>query len=223
MSNYYEDKLNSNGLVQVYDTKIQRVRQYLDAEIQFVKDYLKGSEKVLELGAGYGRIVKEISSFCSYITGIDISKDSVFLSEEYLKDIDNGVVRQLDVHSIEATDQYDIVLCLQNGLSAMRIDTDEQIERILELVKPGGRMYFSTYSNKFWNYRIDWFVEQSEKGLLGELDFNKTKDGVIVCKDGFRATTHTIEDLNLIGERSGYPYEIKEVDESSLFLIISKS
>ena len=67
-----------------------------------------------------------------------------------------------------------------------------------------------------------WFQEQAEKGLLGEIDFEKTKNGVIICKDGFQALTHTTEDLRRIGELSGHKYETKEVDESSLFLIIHK-
>ena len=51
---------------------------------------------------------------------------------------------------------------------------------------------------------------------------SKTKDGVIICKDGFKAITHTPEDLKKIGELSGYEYQIQEVDESSIFLIIHK-
>ena len=50
----------------------------------------------------------------------------------------------------------------------------------------------------------------------------QTKDGVIICKDGFRATTSTPEDFEHIGKMLGCPYEIKEVDGSSLFLVIDK-
>lgn len=68
-----------------------------------------------------------------------------------------------------------------------------------------------------------WFQEQAEKGLLGKLDFDRTKDGVIICEDGFSARTHTQKDLEIIGNKSGCEYQIKEVDESSLFLIIHKN
>ena len=50
----------------------------------------------------------------------------------------------------------------------------------------------------------------------------KTRDGVIVCKDGFRATTQTPEEYEAIGQKSGSPYEVTEVDGSSLFLVIRK-
>jgi len=30
---------------------------------------------------------------------------------------------------------------------------------------------------------------QSASGLLGEIDYEKTQKGIIICKDGFSATT----------------------------------
>jgi 2-polyprenyl-6-hydroxyphenyl methylase/3-demethylubiquinone-9 3-methyltransferase len=114
------------------------------------------------------------------------------------------------------------LLCLQNGLSALKGDTLKLIEISLRALLKGGKAYFSTYSAKFWQYRLAWFKEQVDKGLLGELDEEQTKDGVIVCKDGFRAVTFTENDFVKLGESSGCRYEIKEVDDSSLFLIITK-
>lgn len=67
-----------------------------------------------------------------------------------------------------------------------------------------------------------WFKEQADKDLLGELDMEKTKNGEIVCKDGFRATTFTESELENLGKASGCKWQIAEVDESSIFLIIQK-
>jgi len=50
----------------------------------------------------------------------------------------------------------------------------------------------------------------------------QTRDGVIACQDGFRAVTFTEDDFIKFGEASRCRYEIREVDESSLFLIIMK-
>ncbi len=220
--NYYDENLNSQKLFRVYETQIPRVSQYLAAEIDFVKKDLKKSDSVLELGAGYGRIVRELAPYCKHILGIDISDESVAFGNDYLSDFPNANLEQMDLHSMSIDKTYDVVLCLQNGLSAMRA-TDDTIKNILDLLSDGGRLYFSTYSEKFWDTRIAWFQEQSEKGLLGELDMDATKDGVIVCKDGFRANTYSAEDFRRIGNMLGYPYKIIEVDESSLFLIIYKA
>lgn len=223
LSNYYAEKLNSSNLLKVYDTQLDRVKRYLDEEIDFVRKNLEGHETLLELGAGYGRIVKELASSCQSILGIDISMESALLSEEYLKGIPNASVLQMDVHNMDLKETFDVILCLQNGLSAMKITTTDLINRILDKVTVGGKVYFSTYSENFWEHRLSWFVEQSEKRLLGEIDFENTRDGVIMCKDGFKAITYSMDQLHEIGRRSGYPYKIVEVDASSLFLIISKS
>ncbi|SKC91800.1 class I SAM-dependent methyltransferase [Maledivibacter halophilus] len=221
-NNYYSQKLNSQKLFNVYETKIPRVKQYLDAEISFVKDNLTGGERILELGAGYGRIVKKLSGKCKSIVGIDISLENVILSREYLKDIHNAKIITMDVNNLTFQEKFDVILCLQNGLSSMKITSLDLIKRILKMTVSGGKVYFSTYSEKFWEYRLMWFKEQAKKGLLGEIDLDKTKDGIIVCKDGFKAITCTPKDLKTIGDLSGYEYQIQEVDESSVFLIIHK-
>lgn len=222
MDNYYAEKLNSQKLFQVYETQIPRVKQYLQAEIDFVKDNLSATQDVLELGAGYGRIVRELAPYCGSIVGMDISMESVELGKEYLKDCPNATMVAMDVHKMEFPKPFDVVLCLQNGLSAMRADSTV-INKILEVLAPGGTAYFSSYSSNFWDFRVKWFEEQASKGLLGELDYAKTQNGVIICKDGFKAMTHSPEDFQKIGEDSGYPYKVQEVDESSLFLIIQKN
>ena len=92
----------------------------------------------------------------------------------------------------------------------------------MALLSADGKAFFSSYSPNFWEQRVAWFQEQAEKGLLGEIDMDETKDGVIVCKDGFRATTHSLEDMDMIGRASGYGYQVTEVDESSIFLVVEK-
>lgn len=222
MSNYYANKLNSYSLFQVYETNIPRVKQYLDAEIDFVRKNLSGSERVLEIAAGYGRIVKELASCCGSIVGMDISAENVELGKAYLKDFPNASMVTMDAHKMTFDGTFDVVLCLQNALSATRANP-AVIDSIINLLAPGGTVYVSSYSAKFWDWRLKWFEEQADKGLLGEIDYDQTKDGVIICKDGFRATTHSPEDLKVIGDTIGLPYQIKEVDESSIFLIIKKN
>ncbi|MGE4277746.1 MAG: class I SAM-dependent methyltransferase [Lawsonibacter sp.] len=221
MGNYYAESLNSQKLFQVYDTAIPRIKQYFDAEIDFVRQRLKGHERVLELGAGYGRIVRELAPYCASIIGMDISEESVRLGGSYLRDFPNADMVAMDIHEMNFPHPFDVILCLQNGLSAMRAD-DSVIQRVLSYLAPGGTAYISTYSANFWDHRLAWFQEQADKGLLGELDMEQTKNGVIVCKDGFRATTHSPADLESIGRNSGLTYEVTEVDESSLFLILHK-
>ncbi len=133
-NNYYAQKLNSQNLFKVYETKIPRVKQYLDAEISFIRDYLTGRESVLELGAGYGRIIKELAGNCKSIVGIDISDETVSLGKEYLKDTSNVKIMAMDANNLTFEENFDVILCLQNGLSAMKITSVDLIQKILGMI-----------------------------------------------------------------------------------------
>lgn len=220
--NYYSDKLNSSKLFQVYDTKNPRIIQYLQSEIDFVKQQISPTDEVLECGSGYGRILAQLSPFAKTLTGFDISEESVLWGRKYLEQTENVHLLTMDANHIDLPNKFDIVLCLQNGLSAMKVDAQDFITHILNLLKPNGKALCSTYSPLFWEHRLAWFQEQSEKGLLGEIDYEKTTDGVIVCKDGFTAKTFSDGELHELGRASGYPYKVQTVDDSSVFLLISK-
>lgn len=222
MQNYYAGKLNAAKLFQVYETGIERVRQYLEAEIEFVRKDLQGHERILELGAGYGRIMKKLAPHAASIVGIDISEDSIAFGREYLEDAPNCSLLAMDAHTLDTKSEFDIVICLQNGLSAMKGDPLDLVRRAMAALKPGGRAYFSSYSPRFWEVRLAWFQEQASRGLLGEIDLEKTKDGKIVCKDGFTATTFSAGDLAELGGRVGCACRIEEVDESSIFAVLEK-
>lgn len=222
--NYYDENLNAQKLCQVYESRFPRVEQYLESEISFVKNQLQGTERILELGAGYGRIMKALAPYCEAIVGIDISEDNVAFGKEYLREVPNARLSVMDVHKLCVKDSFDVILCLQNGLSAMKIQPVEYYINIwMDFLTENGKVFISSYSPNFWEHRVAWFQEQAEKGLLGEIDVEKTGDGVIVCKDGFRATTHSPEELDRIGGTSGYAHKVMEVDQSSVFLILSKT
>jgi len=223
MKNYYATKLNSQALYQVYETNLESIIRYLNSEILFVKSYLTNKESVLELGVGYGRIVKELAPYCKKITGIDISKDNIDLAQDYLSDYDNVELEVMDAHELNLSEKFDCILCLQNGLSSMKLNSQENISKMLDLLNVNGKLFISSYSDKIWEQRLEWFQEQTTKQLLGKIDMSKTKDGVIICEDGFKATTTTIEQLREIGETTGYEYFVVEVEQSSTFLVITKS
>lgn len=220
--NYYANRMSAQNLYRVYETAVERVQEYLDAEIDFVRRELRGDERILELGAGYGRIMKALAPFAGSITGVDISAENVEMGREYLKDCPNCRIELQDVHTLDFGADFDVVLGLQNALSAVKGDPLKLALRCMKALVPGGRAYFSTYSSKFWEHRLAWFEEQADKGLLGEIDRERTREGEIVCVDGFCATTYTREDFEKLAHAVGCPFRIHEVNDSSLFLILEK-
>ncbi len=117
---------------------------------------------------------------------------------------------------------FDLVLCLQNGISAFHSDRLQLVKEAIRVTRKGGKIFFSTYSEKFWTDRLEWFKLQAGEGLIGEIDETKTVSGTIICKDGFKATTiKPGEFISLISPLNVTP-EITEVDESSIFFEIEK-
>lgn len=222
MENYYAKSLNAARLFQVYQSNIPEVRRYLDAEIAYVRRGLAPDDIILEVGAGYGRVMKELAQNVRFVHGIDISEDSVAFGLEYLRKFPNCKLDVADIYNLAAGMEYDAVLCIQNGLSAITGNNVELVRIILKILKKGGKAYFSSYSPKFWETRLAWFEEQASKGLLGSIDYEKTAGGKIVCNDGFMSETYAVTELERLGKASGCNYVIHEEDDSSVFLVIQK-
>jgi SAM-dependent methyltransferase len=221
MESYYARKLSAERLALCYKVAPPRVVQYLNAEIEYSQHLINSGDRVLELGCGYGRVLKEIARTGCTIIGIDISLESLVWGKI------NGycfpaVVMDSSLLGFQE-DTFDCVLCIQNGLSAFKTEPSAIIAETLRVVKPGGIAVFSSYSDNFWTDRLEWFRIQSRFGLVGEIDEEKTCDGRIVCKDGFVATTIRPADLLSITKKLGVNVIIKEVDRSSIFFIIQVS
>jgi len=122
-------------------------------------------------------------------------------------------------------DEFDFVACVQNGICAFGVDQEALAREALRVTRPGGRVVFSSYAEQFWPHRLAWFEDQARRGLVGDIDCSSTGDGVIVCKDGFRAGVMTPADFRWLGSKVGVVPVITEVDGSSVFceLVVARA
>jgi len=218
MSNYYSEALAGKRLKHCYDLAPPRVQQYLDEEIKCVRERIKPGDHVLELGCGYGRVLKELALETDHIFGIDISWHSLHFGQELSNVPDIGALICMDAKMLAYREnRFDIVFCIQNGISALNVDPALLIRDAIRVTKPSGKVLFSSYSDKFWDDRLEWFEIQSEHGLIGEIDHERTGDGVIICRDGFKATTFSTDQFESVISVMKREYRIFEVDESSIF------
>ena len=218
MSEYYSHKLSAMRLKQVYEVAPVRVRQYLDAEMNHVLEKVRPGDLVIELGCGYGRILPKLTEKAGWVVGIDTSAPSLELAQQTLGAASDCSLSRMDAVKLGFHDRaFDCVVCIQNGISAFHVDQRTLITESLRVTRAGGVVLFSSYSEKFWKQRLEWFELQSQAGLLGEIDYDRTKDGVIVCRDGFTATTVDANDFRALTAGLNADVRIVEVDESSLF------
>lgn len=218
MISYYSQKLSDERLKLCYEIAPARVKRYLKAEIEFVLDKIRPFDLVLELGCGYGRVLQKILEKTKSVVGIDTSHASLCLARKTMSGATSCHVFEMDAaemgfkHSL-----FNVVICIQNGISAFKVDQRKLIEEAMRVTRSGGTVLFSSYSERFWEDRLEWFQLQSKLGLIGEIDEDATGDGVIVCKDGFKASTVNPNDFVSFVLGFDVAPIIREVDGSSIF------
>ena len=218
MDDYYAQKLSAERLRLCYEIAPPRIKQYLEAEIDFVLAKINTSDLILELGCGYGRVLQKILKKAKTVVGIDNSDASLRLGQEEMGRASSCYFLEMDeVRLGFKQGQFNVVVCIQNGLSAFRVDQRRLIEEAMRVTRSGGTVLFSSYSERFWNERLGWFRLQSKLGLIGEIDESATGNGVIVCKDGFRASTVSPDAFFLLASSLNIDPVFTEVDGSSVF------
>ncbi|MGD1011431.1 MAG: class I SAM-dependent methyltransferase [Acidimicrobiales bacterium] len=224
MPGYYARKLAAESLRRCYEIAPPRVQQYFRAEIDFAVARLGSDDIVLDLGCGYGRTMIQLAEAAAFVVGVDTSRRSLLDARKFLDAKPNCLLARMDASHLDFVEgSFDAVVCLQNGLSAFHVDKGKVVREALRVTRPGGSAYFSTYSDRFWEHRLAWFEQQASAGLVGPLDRERTRDGVVACTDGFESTTvRPVEFRELVAHLDA-GLEIVEVDESSVFYVLSKA
>ena len=129
----------------------------------------------------------------------------------------------MDAQSLDFEDnRFDMVICLQNGICAFHTEKTKLVQEALRVTKSGGTAFFSSYGKKFWPHRLEWFEIQASHGLLGKIDYERSINNTIVCKDGFSSGAMDKEDFLNIAQQLSVISEITLVDNSSLFCNYAK-
>jgi len=218
MDRYYSDKLAAEKLRKCYEIAPPRVKRYLEAEINHIVSKINPGDRVLEIGCGYGRVLKAVYGRAGMVVGMDTSLGSLHLAAKELAGCRHCFPAAMDAaRPAIMDDAFDIAFCIQNGISAIKVEPRILIGEAVRVTRPGGRALFSSYAADFWEERLRWFRMQSEAGLLGEIDDERTGGGVIVCKDGFRATTVSPRQFLEYTAELALHARVYEIDGSAVF------
>ncbi len=218
MPGYYTERLAGERLRACYGLAPPRTKAYLEAEIEFVLARTTPSMLALELGCGYGRVLEHLLPRVRMAFGIDTSQQSLRMALEYLGRKPSLCLACMDAIHMGFRDRaFDLTICIQNGICAFAVDQWQLFREAMRVTRSGGLVMFSSYTPQFSHHRLEWFEIQSAHYLIGEIDYQATGNGTIVCKDGFRATTADRRTFENLAASLGATPRITEVDGSSLF------
>ena len=107
---------------------------------------LDGSETVLEIGCGTGRIAKRIISRCKKYVGVDISAKTVCAAKKHFVNADNAFFVNEDFLDYRTNEKYDVIY---STLTFMHIEEKEKaLMHVFNLLKPKGRFVLSIDKNQ---------------------------------------------------------------------------
>lgn len=220
---YYKEKLSGSKLERCYNIAPLRIKRYLYEEINYVISILNPSDSVVELGCGYGRVIGQLAKKSQNVIGIDTSLESLRFASNQKDRLTSIMYAQTNATQLGFKNNiFDVVVCIQNGICAFGVNHRALIKEAVRVTRIGGTIIFSSYSSKIWEDRLKWFEIQSNNGLLGEIDYEKTKNGTIVCKDGFHSSALTKSNFQQYCQDLDLDAKIFEVDDSSIMCQIMK-
>lgn len=126
-------------------------------------DQVKG-KLLLDAGVGIARHAEILAKWGAFVVGIDLS-DAVEAARENLKDFSNAVVFQANIAELPFKEKlYDHVVSI--GVLHHTPDTKQFTEKLMPLVKPGGRFSIWLYPPGFAR-RGEWTPIVSRLPLVG--------------------------------------------------------
>lgn len=207
--NYLEEKLLADSIEISYEIAHPRIRQHLQAELDYVSSRLNENDIILELGCGYGRALFQMSPYVHYCVGIDISDERISYANHLKQAYQNCDFFQMDAVKLEfSKNEFDVVICMQNGIGLFNVDHKRLIWEALRVAKERGRVIFTSYSDEFWSEQVEWFQLQTDRGMISDIDP--------------KAGNLNLNNFSKLCESMQLDYTISEIDNTIVFCEICK-
>lgn len=144
VKNFYET-LNFEKMINDQAPKL--ILEFLNGEIEFISNHIKPDSFILEIGCGYGRLLKIMAKKSKYLIGIDFSNRMVKLSKNNLKGEKNVEIQLMEADKLLFNnDSFDYVVCFDNSFGNMPKIELNVLKEMKRVCKNGGEIIISVFS-----------------------------------------------------------------------------
>lgn len=175
----------------VENTDNLMLKHYMNEELSFILSINDlANAEVIEIGAGYGRLMNRLHNKCKSYTGIEINPDMYWALKS--KMASNSKVVNQDIFKFLAdfsvSDEHrTIFIIAQNTLGTLEGDYSELLKLLKQQTRQGSfELILSFFNAPALNKEGVSIYKEIEK-MVGKIDFEKTNftDGVFVSTTGY--------------------------------------
>ncbi len=141
------DALVIEGNDPVYDPEpLRAYMQKWDGSVFMERLALNGTQRVLEVGVGTGRLAVRVAPHCRSFVGVDLSSRTIARARENLAAFSNVRLIEADFLSQAFEGTFDVIF---SSLTFMHIcEKDAAFQKVYALLAPGGRFVLSIDKNQ---------------------------------------------------------------------------
>jgi len=182
----------------------KEIQEFLDSEILCINK-LKPTRAILEVGCGYGRLLKILANKGENVIGIDFSKKLLDKAKKSLSDYRNVDLMLMNAKALKFPDKFfDYTLCLDatfGNMPGIELDVLQEMKRV---TKENGKIFISVFSEKAKNAQIKNYCRL---GLTDIHDVNNT----IITKEGFCSRRFFKKEIRELFNKVGLSVKISSI------------
>jgi ubiquinone/menaquinone biosynthesis C-methylase UbiE len=153
-------------------------KKWFKEEKKYLQENIDKDSKVLEVGCGEGRSLRDILEITKNLTGIDNDKKAVEDAKKNFRDYSSVNIILADAEKLPFEDNsFDFILCMTTfaNLGPKKFKALEEMKRV---VKDNGKIIISVYSENALEERMKIYEEYGAK-------IKENNNGKIVFDEGW--------------------------------------
>jgi ubiquinone/menaquinone biosynthesis C-methylase UbiE len=187
---------NTNKYINLVEkTSNPFLQGYMRAELEYITNKIENSKDktFIDVGAGYGRVIPELSIIAKNILAVELDKQMLAELKKRAPQYQNVSVVECDAQELsknlkDFNIDKPVVLCLQNSLGTPHGDPYKIISEMVKVAQKNGELIISLFTQEaLKDYGIPIYNSVFE--LVGEPDLEKTDfiNGNFISKTGYRS------------------------------------